>query len=104
MKNFYVNDLEKLKDYGFWKTDRCEYWLRIKNAVNAIVHEDSGMMIFLSPSRDTIALVCEMYKNGLVEILDDGEEERAVYNMKVTEEEKKMIFKKRKKEKENERV
>lgn len=94
MKQFYVKDLSKLKDYGFWLTDRHEYWLRLKRALNVIVHEDSGMMTFFSPSKDAIALVCEMYKNGLIEILDD--EETATYNMKVTEEEMKMIFERRK--------
>ena len=94
MKQFYVKDLSKLKDYGFWLTDRHEYWWRLKRALNVIVHEDSGMMTFFSPSKDAIALVCEMYKNGIIEILDD--EETATYNMKVTEEEMKMIFERRK--------
>jgi hypothetical protein len=94
MKHFYVNDLTKLKDYGFWLTERHEYWLRCKRALNIIVQEDSGMMTFYSPSRDAIAIVCEMYQKGIIEILDDCE--TATYNMKVTEDEMKLIYRLRK--------
>lgn len=94
MKQFYVADLSKLNDYGFfYKNGR--YWWRHKNRTMAMwVCEHSQRLTFQSPSRECIAVVCEMYKDNVFTIVDDNAQE--TINMKVTEEEMKMIFDKRK--------
>lgn len=90
MKQFYIKDLSKLEQYGFFTANETEYWIRLKKSLNIIINKYSKMMTFFSPSKDAIALVCEMYKDGVIEIFDD--QEPATFNMKVTEEEMKVIF------------
>ena len=92
MKQFYVKDLERLKDFGFKYRDG-EYFMVTHRAANVWINEDSRRMVFASPSKDFIALICEMYKQDVIEIFDDKEE--PTFNMKVTEEEMKMIFERR---------
>lgn len=92
MKQFYVKEPSKLKDFGF-NYKNGMYFIVTHRATNIWVDEDSMRLVFQSPSKDCIAIVCEMYKQGVIEILDD--EEKVTYNMKVTEEEMKWIFEKR---------
>lgn len=93
MKQFYIKDLTRLKDYGFQHRNN-RYWFVSHRATCMWVMEDSQRLVFQSPSKDCIAIVCEMYKNNVLEIFDDNE--IATFNMKVTEEEMKMIYQIRK--------
>ena len=89
MKQFYVKDLNKLSDFGFTQKDG-RYWLKIKRTPNIWVCKGSNYLTFQSPSKDCIAVVCEMYKQGAIEILDENKE--GYHNMAVTEEEAQMIY------------
>ena len=93
MIQFYVPDCEKLYSYGFiYKSGR--YWWRRRRTMAMWVCEDSQRLTFQSPSRDCIAVVCQMYKDGALVIKEDCEE--ATFNMKVTEEEMHLIYERRK--------
>ena len=94
MKQFYIKDLSRLKDFGFNYMNGY-YSIVTHRAPNVWIDENTQRMTIQSPSKDMIALICEMYKDGVVEIVDD--QEPATFNMKVTEEEMKVIFDLRKK-------
>lgn len=89
MKQFYIKDLSRLKDFGF-NYKNGYYFIITHRAPNVWIDENTQRMTIQSPSKDMIALICEMYKDGVVEIVDD--QEPATFNMKVTEEEMKVIF------------
>jgi len=94
MKHFFVADTSKLTDYGFVRKNG-RYWWIYKNRTPAMwVCEHSQRLTLQSPSRECIAVMCEMYKDNVFTIVDDNAQE--TFNMKVTEEEMKMIFDKRK--------
>ena len=93
-KEFYVKDTSVLKKYGFYLNNEkhCEeWWLRPKRTLQAIVRKDHTIQFF-SPNKNVIAILCEMYKQGEVEIINI-EENRYTYAIKVSEEEREMILK-----------
>ena len=97
MKQFYVKDLSTLSKYGFSQREngRQSYICNLNRGTwNMGVDKDSHRLTFYSPSKECIALICEMYKNGDLEIFDDTEP--PTINMKVSEEEMKMIYQHRK--------
>ena len=97
MIQFYVKDLSSLEKYGFNQLDsgRGRYVCKLhKRTWNMGVDKDSQRLTFYSPSRECIALVCEMYKNVDIEIFEDTVEHSIT--MKVSEEEARIIYQMRK--------
>lgn len=101
MKLFYVKDLKRLKDYGFYiLNDKGDYLLRNKKRVwCARVNAKDHFMTLFSPSRDTVAVLCEMYVDKVFDIV----EETDFIDMKVSEEEQELIFQYREQKELNER-
>ena len=96
MKQFYVVVPHRLEEFGFQKSQRSGRWFYQSHRATCVwMDEDSQRLIFQSPSKDCIAVICELYKNGIIEICDDNIEPYFV--MKLTEEEMKLVFERRKK-------
>ena len=97
MIQFVVNDLTKLNDYGFRHDDVCGTYNYVylhkggrTGALSMYVDENSHRLVLFSPSRIAVAVLCKMYKDGIMDFYED--EKEATFTMKVTEEEMKIIF------------
>lgn len=101
MKRYYVNDLSRLKDFGFLYKDGRHFYIS-KRATAMYTYDDNPRLVFMSLTHDCVAIICEMYKQGIITIFDD--EDPPTYNMKVTEEEMSLIYKMRKEKLENEKT
>lgn len=87
-----------LKKYGFIKADnRDEYfWFRktkYRGGLNIIANSRTKTIHLQSASKDAIAVLCEMYKNGDISFVDDVK----FTTMKLTKEEVELIEKAREK-------
>ena len=91
MKSFYIKDISLAEKYGFFKPDPAatRYWWKIvRTTVGMVIDEKDNRIRVCSASGDCIACLCEMYKNGDLEI---AETERQVLTVRLTEEELKML-------------
>lgn len=93
---FIIKPETDLTKYGFEKrSDDCWYWWRKDNhrgALNIIV--SNGRLLIPSASKDCIAVICEMYKNGDIEIVSND----TFFTMKLTKEEVELINSRRSKQ------
>lgn len=70
-KDFFIKDLSVLPNYGFELAPSGDYWrICFRNATSLIVVCETYRIDFLSPCKSAIALLCEMYKNGDVIIVE----------------------------------
>lgn len=95
MKDFYVNNTTKLEQFGFQQTKTGEFvycYVRkngYSSTISLYVNSQTGRVVIQSPSREAIALLCELYKQGILEIIDDND--AAVVRMNLTPEEAEMV-------------
>lgn len=75
-------------NHWWWRNNRRRY----RGAINLCYDELSKRIIIYSASSDAVALLCEMYKNGDIDILPEDE----FVNMKLTQEEADLIEERRK--------
>ena len=91
MKSFYIKDISLAEKYGFFKPDPSAtryWWERVRTTVGMVIDEKDNRIRVLSASGDCIAALCEMYKNGDVEIV---ETEKQILIVRVNEEELKVL-------------
>ena len=93
---FYLQKNADISRYGFIKqNDRFWFWYRTtkygRNNVNLIYYEKDRRITISSASSDSIAVLCEMYKNGDIIYM----EEDKLVNVSLTQEEYDMIMEKR---------
>lgn len=94
MKDFYVKNQLQLEQFGFQQTKTGEFvycYVRKsgRGTINLYVSPQTGHVVIRSPSKDAIAILCELYKHGILEIVDDND--AAVVRMNLTPEEAEMI-------------
>lgn len=94
---FYVKHNVDLTKYGFYKKNEKHYWWRRKNKYNGALGMSVSLLdmriSFQSPSKDCIAVVCEMYKNGDIEMVEEDD----LVQVRLTQEEVELIKERRKK-------
>lgn len=92
---FLVKPNVDLKKYGFKQQDQWQWWWfrnsKYRGALNIIFNVDTRTLSFVSASKDSIAIVCEMYKNGDIDIVSSED----FITMKLTQEEVEMIKQRR---------
>lgn len=92
---FIVKPNVDLSKYGFKQNDENSWWwwrkTKYRGALNIIYNVGTRSLSFVSASKDSIAIVCEMYKNGDIEIVSS----ETFTTMKLTQEEIEMIKEKR---------
>ena len=94
---FFVKQSCDLSKYGFVEVrEGCWFWHRPRKfghgGVNMVVYTDDFRLTFQSASADAIAIVCQMYANDDIIIVDEND----LYNMLLTEEEYNAVVKMRK--------
>ena len=103
MKTFdiIVKDVTKLKDYGFihnekslFSADDYRYYSKTRGTPQLIVDTNRRSVLLNSPSTVAIKVLCEMYKDGVIEFEDYRNKPK--YQVSVTKEEYEMIMKMRK--------
>ena len=96
-----VKDVTKLKDYGFihnekslFSADDYRYYTKTRSTPQLIVDTNRRCVLLNSPSAVSVKVLCEMYKDGVIEFVDYRTKPK--YQVSVTKEEYEMIMKLRK--------
>lgn len=93
MKDFYIKNPLQLERFGFHRTQAGQlvYCFVHRNGYSTIslyVSPQTGHVVIQSPSKEVIALLCELYKQGILEIIDDND---ATIRMNLTPEEAELV-------------
>ncbi len=96
MKDFYVKNPLQLERFGFHRTQAGQlvYCFVHRNGYSTIslhVSPQTGHVVIQSPSKDVIALLCELYRQGILEIVDIDEKQSATIRMNLTPEEAELV-------------
>lgn len=96
-----VKDVSKLKNYGFihnekstYSADDYRYYTKTRSTPQLIVDTNRRSVLVNSPSTVAIKVLCEMYKDGVIEFQDYRTKPK--YQMSLTKEEYETIMKLRK--------
>lgn len=95
MKEFYIKNIEALKLYGFQENYHGvsnELVFIYNNRTPSMwVNKQTKRLTIQSPSREAIYIICEMYKSGILEIVDIDEKQSATIRMNLTPEEAELV-------------
>jgi len=92
--DFIVKKGIDLTKYGFeQRSDGCWYWWRKEKYIGALnMYIVDNRVVIPSASKDSIATLCQMYKNGDLEIMSND----TFVTMKLTQDEIELIKNRRK--------
>lgn len=95
MKEYYVKDVEQLKLYGFQENyhgaSNDLVFIYNNRTPSMWVNKQTGRLTIQSPSKEAIFIICEMYKSGILEIIDIDEKQSATIRMNLTPEEAELV-------------
>ena len=93
-----VKDISKLKDYGFihnekstYSADDYRYYTKTRSTPQLIVDTNRRCVMLNSASVVAVKVLCEMYKDGVIEFEDYRTKPK--YQMSLTKEEYEAIMK-----------
>lgn len=84
-----IKDEQKLKKYGFYPANVSNnehvYDLRANRNITLWLRADNGYLQIISASTPSIRVICEMYKDGVIEFAPFVRETRATFQLTTDE-------------------